>query len=267
VRITEILNSGLFLSPSERQIADYIIEYPDRFVKMSIPEASTQLFVSKSTIIRFAKKLGYKGYKQLCQAIIREQSTIVHYDIDVENSFYQPDDSNIRDLIYDNLITYKEILNSYFEIINTAQLKRIAGMISRRRRIVLWGISAGQLTAINYQMELMNLGIDVIMPMLPDVFAKGKTDELIWDLVMIICPPGCMNEQIQYCIRNLYSSGAYVILLASENYDEDQVLANEIINVIPENTASEIENKAFRTTSGFLLHILCQLMALMERNR
>ena len=49
-------------SSSERQIAEFILGHPDEFIDMSIIDVSRHLYVSKSTIIRFSKKLGFTGH-------------------------------------------------------------------------------------------------------------------------------------------------------------------------------------------------------------
>ncbi|MDQ7797089.1 MAG: RpiR family transcriptional regulator, partial [Spirochaetia bacterium] len=48
-------------SDKERRIADYILANPAKAVHPSIEELSESIGVSVSTLVRFVKKLGFKG--------------------------------------------------------------------------------------------------------------------------------------------------------------------------------------------------------------
>ena len=49
--------------PSERAVADFVLQNPEEVMHMSISEASQNIGVGESTIIRFCRVLGYKGYQ------------------------------------------------------------------------------------------------------------------------------------------------------------------------------------------------------------
>ncbi len=59
--IKDLFNSTQF-TPLEQQIVDYITEHPECVIKYNAKELASLCFVSSPTIIRFVKKLGFKGY-------------------------------------------------------------------------------------------------------------------------------------------------------------------------------------------------------------
>ena len=60
------------LSAKEKKIADFILEYPKESVNPSIEELAERIGISESTMVRFAKKLGYSGYQRFRIALARE---------------------------------------------------------------------------------------------------------------------------------------------------------------------------------------------------
>ena len=53
------------MNATEIKILQYIIKNTDEIQKITVKELSQRLFVSKTTVINLAKKLGYEGYSEL----------------------------------------------------------------------------------------------------------------------------------------------------------------------------------------------------------
>ncbi|KXF75304.1 transcriptional regulator [Paramesorhizobium deserti] len=58
------------LSPSHRQIADYVLDHPLRVAAMPIDELAAATGVSVATANRFARALGFEGYAQFRAALV-----------------------------------------------------------------------------------------------------------------------------------------------------------------------------------------------------
>jgi DNA-binding MurR/RpiR family transcriptional regulator len=74
------------LTPTENEIVRYIRESPEKAVNMSLDELASTIYVSKSTIIRFCKKLGFHGHKELCVELAKELNSLGADDIEVNVS-------------------------------------------------------------------------------------------------------------------------------------------------------------------------------------
>ena len=62
------------LTPTEYQLAQFIIKNKRLIQKLSIQELANQTFISKSGIHRFCKKLGFDGYNGLKLKLIQDLS-------------------------------------------------------------------------------------------------------------------------------------------------------------------------------------------------
>lgn len=85
-----LFQKDIQLTENEYIIKNYILDHPSEFKNSTIDEISKKIFVSKSSIVRFAKKLGFSGFSEL------------KFNIDISNK----DDSFI-------LKNHDEFLKSY----------------------------------------------------------------------------------------------------------------------------------------------------------
>ncbi len=92
--LTKITNLKNNLSASSRRIAQIILDTPSEALKMSSQEMAQQANVSQSTVIKFAQKVGFKGFPALKLALSQElgrkratnESHNLHNEISIEDS-------------------------------------------------------------------------------------------------------------------------------------------------------------------------------------
>ena len=65
------------LSPSERQVSDFVTAHPDRVVHMSLIELAEAAGVSDATALRFTRSIGFSGFNEFKMALIADLSTPV----------------------------------------------------------------------------------------------------------------------------------------------------------------------------------------------
>ena len=62
------------ISPTEREIADYLLQHPEDVIDLSIHELAKRTFSSPSTIIRMCHRIGFEGFKEFRKAITYEMA-------------------------------------------------------------------------------------------------------------------------------------------------------------------------------------------------
>lgn len=63
------------LQPSDERVARLFLEQPEAIVNMSVSETARQADVSTATVVRFAQKLGFKGFHAIKLALAQEIAT------------------------------------------------------------------------------------------------------------------------------------------------------------------------------------------------
>lgn len=69
------------LNQNERNVFDYVVHNLDRVKDMSIRSLAEACFVSTTTILRFCRKLGFSGYRELTDALKLASHTAPKTDI------------------------------------------------------------------------------------------------------------------------------------------------------------------------------------------
>lgn len=129
----------------EKNIADFFISNKEK-MDFSAKNISQYLFVSESSLSRFAKKIGYTGYREF----------IYHY----QTTFFK-EAARVEEDTKEVLNTYQELLNKSYNLIDIKQLGRIVTLISAKKRIYVYGVGSSGLVAQEFKLRFMRLGLDV----------------------------------------------------------------------------------------------------------
>src|SRR5215204_3791312 len=65
--------------PSEKAVADFVLKNPEQVMQMSVSEAARDVGVGESTVIRFCRALGYKGYQEFKLRLAQDLVEPVEY--------------------------------------------------------------------------------------------------------------------------------------------------------------------------------------------
>lgn len=70
--LVSIRNNYGHFSDKERLIADFILKYPDKVIHYTINQISEKLSIADSTVFRFCKRIGFKGFQSMKIALAAE---------------------------------------------------------------------------------------------------------------------------------------------------------------------------------------------------
>ena len=133
-------------STAERTAADYFLNNK-RLEDFSAKEVASRLYISEATLSRFAKKCGYTGYRQF----------VFHY----QERFSAEGVRVLRDETRHILDTYQELLNHSYTLVDEKQIKRVAGLITEKKRVFIFGKGSSGIAGEEFTLRLMRLGIDI----------------------------------------------------------------------------------------------------------
>ena len=129
----------------EKTIADFFIRNRKK-MDFSAKSVSEQLYVSEASLSRFAKKCGYRGYREF----------VYQY----EESFVEKEESmtgNTRMI----LNAYQELLNKTYSLVDETQIARIGRYLNQSERVFVCGRGSSGLTAEEMEIRFMRIGVDI----------------------------------------------------------------------------------------------------------
>ncbi len=149
VRLREVFDS---LTPSEKKVADYILNSPDKLINLSVAQLSQNSGGSQAAIIRLCKSMGLKGYQELKIKVIGD----LHESEPYGYQEIRPKDSiaNIVNNVSNNNI---QSIRDTVKILDIAMVDKAVQSMHQANRIFFYGLSASNLIAQDAQHKFLRI--------------------------------------------------------------------------------------------------------------
>ena len=238
------------MTPLESEIASYILNNRDEVMKLKIQELADILFISKSAIHRFVKKIGFNGFNDLKVSIAKEDADLLENNsyINVNYPFQAKD--NPRQIAFKLLELYEKAIKDTFEYVDLDQIKAVSQLIDSADVIDVYTHAHNSNIAENFQDKMLTIGRSVNCP---SSFYNQRLTVLASDQkhVAIILSYSGKATFILPIVKKLYEKGVKVIQIgkAGSNYYSQYVTYHLSI--------SDSENNRDRM-SQFSSHIAMQ---------
>lgn len=134
------------LTAVEKSIADFFITNNDP-MDFSSKNIAARLYVSEASLSRFAKKCGYKGFREF----------VYNY----ERDFLRQKNISIDDLTVKVVSNYQMILEKSLLLVDGRQMNRIARMLSEARQVYVYGMGSSGIAAQEFKLRFMRVGLFV----------------------------------------------------------------------------------------------------------
>ena len=238
------------MTPLESEIASYILNNKDAVTKLKIQELADILFISKSAIHRFVKKIGFNGFNDLKVSIAKENADLLeNYSYINVNYPFQAKD-NPRQIAFKLLELYEKAIKDTFEYVDLDQIKAVSQLIDSADVIDVYTHAHNSNIAENFQDKMLTIGKSVNCP---SSFYNQRLTVLASDQkhVAIILSYSGKATFILPIVKKLYEKGVKVIQIgkAGSNYYSQYVTYHLSI--------SDSENNRDRM-SQFSSHIAMQ---------
>lgn len=208
------------LTKSEQQVADYFLEN-NAISDFSSKHISLLLYVSEATLSRFAKKCGFKGYREF----------VYMYELDFKDYFTEKEEKEISDITRSVRKNYKDIMVKAFDLIDEDQMRRIASKLSSTEYTVpVYGMGSSGYVAREFQLRFMRLGLDVIAITDSQMIAMNASLVKRGSLVLAFSISGTTKVVIDG-IKKAKQNGARVVLFTSSKDKKLQELCDEVVEV------------------------------------
>lgn len=238
------------MTPLESEIASYILNNKNVVTKLKIQELADILFISKSAIHRFVKKIGFNGFNDLKVSIAKENADLSENNsyINVNYPFQAKD--NPRQIAFKLLELYEKAIKDTFEYVDLDQIKAVSQLIDSADVIDVYTHAHNSNIAENFQDKMLTIGRSVNCP---SSFYNQRLTVLASDQkhVAIILSYSGKATFILPIVKKLYEKGVKVIQIgkAGSNYYSQYVTYHLSI--------SDSENNRDRM-SQFSSHIAMQ---------
>lgn len=201
------------LTPLEKTIADFFI-HNRKEMDFSSRNISQLLYVSEASLSRFAKKCGFKGYREF----------LFHY----KQSFSEGSEQTTDDQTKQVLNTYQELLNKSYSLVDIPQMERILKILTSKKRIYVYGRGSSGLAAEEMRFRFMRIGLNIVS-VTDNEMMRMNTVILSDDCAVIGISVSGQTADVINSLRESKRQGASTILMTSCKEREFQKFCDEIL--------------------------------------
>lgn len=147
------------LTPSERQVVNYILGNPEEAVGIGISELAQRTYTSTSTVMRLCKRLGIDSFVNF------RQKLVLDLDIYKRTSFLSRSQEPIEkhdsiEDIFEKVSSYnaKSIID-FKELNKVSIVKSVIDLMEKAECFDFYGVGASNLVAQDARLKAMRLGI------------------------------------------------------------------------------------------------------------
>lgn len=198
----------------EKSIADFFIHNNEK-TDYSAKAIAERLFVSEASLSRFAKKCGYRGYREF---IYQYEKVFVERKTDMIGN---------TKMILD---VYQEILNKAYNLVDETQIARISKYMNRAEQVYVCGNGSSGLAASEMEFRFMRVGVNIDSIQdshrmkMQAVFLNQK------NLVFGISISGT-SEAVLYMLKEAHERGAKTVLLTATSSEVFTEFCDEVVLV------------------------------------
>lgn len=142
------------LRPAERRVAQEILENPQEVVHLSITELATRAEVSDATVVKFCKRLGYKGFQEFKILLAQDvaiQPEPIYGEVEPDNDLH-----TIKEKIFQANIT---ALQDTAKVLDSQILEATVEAMAQAREIHFYGLGASGIVALDAEQKFSRIGL------------------------------------------------------------------------------------------------------------
>ncbi len=216
---------------SEKKVADYVFEYPQKVLYTSITDLAELCEVGDTTVFRFCRALKLNGYQEFKMLLAQDMAN-KKGDNNALVGALDPED-DVRTVCKKALATNISALNETFNVLDFDAITKAVDMISAAKRIYFFGVGSSGVMALEAKHKFMRIlpNVEFVSDCHMQYMAASLLDSR--DLAIIISYSGSTKDMIELhkiakqngcksiCItrfaKSTLTSNADVVLLTGSN--------------------------------------------------
>lgn len=199
------------LRPSERKLADYVLEAPREVLDLAMTDFAARVGVSQPTIARFCRALGFSGFREfkirLAQSVAGDVPT-VYRDVRTDEPA-----AGVAAKVLDRTIgALIQVRNS----LSTDSVAAAIALLADARRIEFYGAGGSGIAALDVQHKFFRLGVPSVAYSDPQTYTTSAALLGAGDVVVAISNTGRTKDILDAC-KSALDGGARVIAITHGN--------------------------------------------------
>ena len=202
------------LAPAEQRVAKLVLSDPRSFAKQPITELADRAHVSKPTVVRFCRSVGYDGlsdFKLKLAGSVSEGVPFIHRSVDVDDKT-----SDIMVKVIDNTVAaFLKYRNDASTVAVEKAVTTMVAAFNQGKRIEFYGVGNSGVVAQDAQHKFFRLGMHTIA--YSDGHMQVMSASLLrpGDCVVVISNSGRTRDLMDACDIARKNGATTIVITAS----------------------------------------------------
>jgi len=210
---------------TEKRLADYILEHKEEVVNYSAQILGEKVNTSAAAVVRFAKKLGFKGYTALKVELAKDQTT---EQVDFDDIIKTEDTVSVM-VKKANAMNLKTIEQTY-KLINTDVLEEVISKLIEADTIYLFGVGGSGIVCDDLLNKLIRINKRAIFNKDPHIQLAGAAHITSKDVAVGVSYSGNTKE-INIAMSHAEKMGAYTVGITQMSKSKMSKICDALLHV------------------------------------
>jgi RpiR family carbohydrate utilization transcriptional regulator len=202
------------LAPAEQRVGKLVLADPRAFANLPITELSNRAHVSKPTVVRFCRSIGYDGlsdFKLKLAGSVSEGVPFIHRSVDVDDKT-----SDVAVKVIDNTVAaFLKYRNDVSFMVLEQAVKVLVDTQVSNRRIEFYGVGNSGIVAQDAQHKFFRLGLNTIAYSDGHMQVMSASMLQSGDCVVIISNSGRTRDLMDACDIARQRGATTIVITAS----------------------------------------------------
>lgn len=266
MRIIDQLRNLDSFTPTEKAIVRYLEENGRNVVNMNLEQLSKELYVSKSSIIRLCKKLGFKGHKELCVELAKEFETFVYDDelINPSNPYHPSDSADV--IAGKTFQLAKGSLTETMSDMDMNEVEALGDVISRTGKISIYVSEECTSLSEIFADNLCSIGIHAEMKISSHAMISLASNQTK-DSVALFLTYTLFPQEFKVCAEKLRETGVPIYMICGMAKNNMPALMEHVIRIQYYEPFPKVCNVGSRMAVMYILDVIYGIVFYKDYDR
>jgi DNA-binding MurR/RpiR family transcriptional regulator len=247
--------AGPSLGAMDEKVAKHVLEHPDAVIYQSVSEVADAAGTSTATSVRFAQKLGFKGFHELKLALAQDLA-----------AFEREPDSDDRSVLERVTSAGAQSVKDAAALVSPAAFDAAVDMLNRARRVIWVAVGTSSPLAQDAAYRFRAIGVESEAP--ADVHVQHVASRLLQpeDVCVAVSHTGSTQETLA-AVEAAKAAGARTVAITSFMHSPLTDIAHVVLTAGSREVSFRLEAMASRLAHMAVIDALLVAVAEQDHER
>lgn len=143
---------------TRKNIAEFILNERERILKLSMQEIADYTYTSKATLVRFAKTLGFSGWKEFIRAFMDEKAHQDTQYTDINPNFPFDEHDSVQRIIHNVSSLHMASILDTMDTLDADIVEQAVDRLQGASQIALFGMNPNSFFADIFKWKMLTIG-------------------------------------------------------------------------------------------------------------